>query len=126
MLRRLWSFFGLANIATDGELLAIWRVETFEFTFLKSHTSLGLDCRVNIVTRLTEAPVATTKIDGLSTTVVALIDDKLCSMLLAMGLSSCITVGQALTAYKYLRFIYDLFLFLSSSGSSAMQSLSPP
>jgi hypothetical protein len=38
---RLWYsfFFGLANLATDGELLTIGRVETLEFTLLESLTS---------------------------------------------------------------------------------------
>jgi hypothetical protein len=111
---RLWfSLFGLANLATDGELQAIGRVETLEFTLLKSFTSCGLCCGGNFVARFTVATTGTsTKIDGLFATVKALIQNKVCSMLLTMVLASCITVGQALTANEYLRFLFDVFLFL--------------
>lgn len=48
--------------------------------------------------RFTPATGAGTNPYGLFATVIALIDDKIWSMLLAIGLGSCISVGQALTA----------------------------
>jgi hypothetical protein len=83
-------------------------VETLEFTLLKAFTSCRLDCRVILVTGLTVATTGTaTKIDGLFATVIALIDNKVWSMLLTMGLASCITVGLT-----YLRLIFDIIQFL--------------
>jgi hypothetical protein len=63
-------------------------VETLEFTLLESLAWCGLDCGMNIVTRFTEASGAATNIEGLFATVIALIDNKVCSMLLTMGLGS--------------------------------------
>ena len=71
-------------------------METLKFTLLESLTSFYLGC--GGVTLLTVPTGAGTNIDGLFATVIALIDNKVWSMLLTMGLASCITVGLTLTA----------------------------